>query len=187
MISNEQIKNTIEDCAKHKHIVTVRDIAYALLCLQLEDSLIAYKCIFGNDYDYNQEYHNTYDQTAMMSYLKTYVEVSLISGRGKRKNTEDISFEENKAYMLKLKKDTEEAIEKKEIDKKDGLKILADLSVKLNDRFKVSAEERDQMIVVNAKYDSICPRCGSEVSRRPITKEEAMDMYNLIEVEKELE
>lgn len=183
MISNEQIKNTIEDCAKHKHIVTVRDIAYALLCLQLEDSLIAYKCIFGNDYDYNQEYHNTYDQTAMMSYLKTYVEVSLISERGKRKNTEDISFEENKAYMLKLKKDTEEAIEKKEIDKKDGLKILAQLATTLNDKFNVKDNSVSQYIVVNEKYSSICEYCGHECSPRPMSKEEAMEKYGLCETD----
>lgn len=183
MISNEQIKNTIEDCAKHKHIVTVRDIAYALLCLQLEDSLIAYKCIFGNDYDYNQEYHNTYDQTAMMSYLKTYVEVSLINGRGKRKNTEDISFEENKAYILKLKKDTEDAIEKKEIDKKDGLKILAQLSTTLNDKFNVKDNSVSQYIVVNQKYSDVCEFCGHECSPRPMSKEEAMEKYGLCETD----
>jgi hypothetical protein len=185
MISNKQIKETIDYCAKSKHVVTVRDIAYALLCLQLEDSLVAYKCIFGNDYDYNQEYHSTYDQTSMMSYLKTYVEVSLVNSMGKKKVKDDISFEENKEYMLKLKKDTEDAIKAGEIEKKDGLKILADISVKLNDKFKVSAEEKDQMIIVNAKYDSICPKCGSEVSRRPVSKEEAMEMYNLVEIDNE--
>lgn len=183
MISNEQIKKTIEDCARANHTVSVRDISYVLLCMQFEDSLVAYKCIFGNDYDYNQEYHATYDQTATMAYLKTYVEFTLLNDKKKKKASEDISFEENKAYMLNLKRQTEEAMTTGEIDKKDGLKILADLSVKLNDKFNVSDSSQEQLVVVNTKYDAVCPSCGREVSRRPITKDEAMEMYNLVEKE----
>lgn len=183
MISNEQIKKTIEDCAKANHTVSVRDISYVLLCMHLDDSLVAYKCIFGNDYDYNQEYHATYDQTATMAYLKTYVEFTLLNDKKKKKANEDISFEENKAYMLNLKRQTEEAMAAGEIDKKDGLKILSDISVKLNDRFSVKDETQDQIVIVNSKYDAVCSRCGAEVSRRPITKDEAMEMYNLVEKE----
>lgn len=183
MISNEQIKKTIEDCARANHTVSVRDVSYVLLCMQFDDSLVAYKCIFGNDYDYNQDYHATYDQTATMSYLRTYVEFTLLNDKKKKKVSEDISFEENKAYMLNLKRQTEEAMASGEIDKKDGLKILSDISVKLNDRFSVKDETQDQIVIVNSKYDAVCSRCGAEVSRRPITKDEAMEMYNLVEKE----
>lgn len=183
MISNEQIKRTIEDCAKANHTVSVRDISYVLLCMHLDDSLVAYKCIFGNDYDYNQEYHATYDQTATMAYLKTYVEFTLLNDKKKKKKSEDISFEENKEYMLNLKRQTEDAMAAGEIDKKDGLKILTDISVKLNDKFNVSDSSQEQLVVVNTKYDAVCPSCGREISRRPITKDEAMEMYNLVEKE----
>lgn len=183
MISNEQIKRTIEDCAKANHTISVRDISYVLLCMHFDDSLVAYKCIFGNDYDYNQEYHDTYDQTATMAYLKTYVEFTLLNDKKKKKKSEDISFEENKEYMLNLKRQTEEAMACGEIDKKDGLKILTDISVKLNDKFNVSDSTQEQMVIVNNKYDAVCPSCGREISRRPITKDEAMEMYNLVEKE----
>jgi len=183
MISNEQIKRTIEDCAKANHTISVRDISYVLLCMHFDDSLVAYKCIFGNDYDYNQEYHATYDQTATMAYLKTYVEFTLLNDKKKKKKSEDISFEENKEYMLNLKKQTEDAMAAGEIDKKDGLKILTDISVKLNDKFNVSDSSQEQLVVVNTKYDAVCPSCGREISRRPITKDEAMEMYNLVEKE----
>lgn len=182
MITNEKIKETIEYCANAHHKVTVRDIAYAVLCTQFEDSLVAYKTIFGQDYDYNQEYHGTYDNTAAMQFLKTYVEVSLLNQK-KANNNDDISFEENKAYMLKLKKDTEDAMTKGEIEKKDGLKILTDISTKLNDRFKVSQEERSQLVVVQTKYNSICSRCGTELYIP--TKEDLMKKYNLVENKKE--
>lgn len=183
MISNEQIKRAIEDCARANHTISVRDISYVLLSMQFDDSLVAYKCIFGNDYDYNQDYHATYDQTSTMTYLKSYVEFTLLNDKKKKTKTEDISFEENKAYMLNLKRQTEEAMAAGEIDKKDGLKILSDISVKLNDRFSVKDETQDQIVIVNSKYDAVCSRCGAEVSRRPITKDEAMEMYNLVEKE----
>lgn len=183
MISNEQIKKAIEDCARAGHTISVRDISYVLLSMQFDDALVAYKCIFGNDYDYNQDYHNTYNQTSTMTYLKSYVEFTLLNDKKKKKKTEDISFEENKAYMLSLKKQTEEAMAAGEIDKKDGLKILADLSVKLNDKFNVSDSSQEQYVHVFAKYDSVCSRCGAEISRRPISKEEAIEMYNLVEKE----
>ena len=180
MVTNDQIMTTIQDCAKKGHIVNARDIAYAILCMHFEDSLVAFKAIFRNDSDYNEEYHNTYDNSDMMTYLKTYVDINLINKKKKRTKDDDISFEENKAYMLKLKKDTEDAMERHEIDIKDGLKILADLSVKLNDKFNVTSEEKDQMIIVNKKYNSIC-QCGRELYIP--TKEDLMEKYNLVERE----
>ena len=184
MISNEQIKRAIEDCARANHTISVRDISYVLLSMQFDDSLVAYKCIFGNDYDYNQDYHATYDQTSTMTYLKSYVEFTLLNdGKKKKKKAEDISFEENKEYMLNLKRQTEAAMANGEIDKKDGLKILTDISVKLNDKFNVSDSSQEQYVHVFAKYDAVCSRCGAEISRRPISKEEAIEMYNLVEKE----
>lgn len=185
MISNEQIKKCISDCLKAGHTIGIRDISYVLLCKQFDDNAVAYKALFGNEVDFNAEYVHTYDQTSSISYLKMYAEHAFvdITQKKKKKDYADITFDENKAYMLKLKKDTEEAMSAGEIEKKDGLKILADLSVKLNDKFNINDTSHEQLIFVNAKYDSICPRCGIEVARRPISKDEAMDMYDLIEKE----
>ena len=178
MISNEQIKRAIEDCARANHTISVRDISYVLLSMQFDDSLVAYKCIFGNDYDYNQDYHATYDQTSTMTYLKSYVEFTLLNNKKKKTKTEDISFEENKAYMLGLKKQTEEAMAAGEIDKKDGLKILTDISTKLNDKFSVKDEVQDSIVQVYTKFNAIC-ECGKEIYIP--TKEDLMAKYNLVE------
>mgnify|MGYP003457208386 CR=1 FL=1 len=104
--------------------------------------------------------------------------MTLLSEKKAKKHSEDISFEENKAYMLKLKKDTEDAMQKGEIDKKDALKILTDISTKLNDKFRINQEEREQMVIVSPKYNTIC-KCGRELYIP--TKEELMEKYNLIE------
>lgn len=166
----------------------MRDISYVLLCKHYEDSSTAYRILFGLDADFNADYASVYDQTASMNYLRDYMEFNLngdasTTKKKKKKlsSEDDISFEENKAEILNLIKATKRAFESGEIEAKDALKIEADLRVKLNDKFSVTEDVKDQIVVVNQKYDAICPRCGAEVARRPISKEEAMRMYELTE------
>ena len=183
MISIEQVKQAIEDCKKAGHEIGIRDIAYVFLSKNFDDIRMPYRCLFGLDVDYNPDYAETYDNTATMQYLKGYVDISFSDGTKKKKRTiaedEDISFEENKAYMLKLKKDIEKAIEDGEMEKKDGYKALADISVKLNDKFQVQGEVKEQLIVVNTKFNAICGSCGREIYIP--TKEDLMEKYNLVE------
>lgn len=183
MISTEQVKQAIEDCKKVGHEIGIRDIAYVFLSKNFDDIRMPYRCLFGLDVDYNPDYAETYDNTATMQYLKGYVDMNFSDGTKKKKRAiaedEDISFEENKAYMLKLKKDIEKAIEDGEMEKKDGYKALADISVKLNDKFQVQGEVKEQLIVVNTKFNAICGSCGREIYIP--TKEDLMEKYNLVE------
>lgn len=183
MISTEQVKQAIEDCKKAGHEIGIRDIAYVFLSRNFDDIRMPYRCLFGLDVDYNPDYAETYDKTGTMQYLKGYVDMNFSDGIKKKKkkdsDDEDISFEENKAYMLKLKKDIEKAIEDGEMEKKDGYKALADISVKLNDKFQVQGEVKEQMVIVNAKFNAICGSCGREIYIP--TKEDLMEKYDLVE------
>lgn len=176
MLTNNEIKEIIDEAARQSHRITTRDVAYAILCMQIEDTSVAYRCIFGDD---GQD--DIYDRSDDVSYVKQVVDYAIYSKKGKTKKAADISFEENKEYMLKLKADTEKAMADGDIDKKDGLKILADLSVKLNDRFGVKDMSSSQIVNVLTKFNDICPYCNHEISRRALTKEEAMRVYNLTE------
>lgn len=192
MITNEQIRQCVNDCSKAGHKIGMRDISYVLLSHQYEDKATAYRVLFGLDADFNADYVYTYDLTGDMVYLREYVERNLIvdiSGKKKKKNAKyvgsaDISFEENKAEIINLIKETQKALEDGTIEAKDALKIQADLRVKLNDKFAVTEDARDQIVIVQQKFNSVC-QCGREVARRPITKEEAMEMYDLVEKETE--
>lgn len=153
--------------------ISVRDISYILLCRSYEDDIVAYKSLFGDSSEAEISY---YKQSAPIVELGKLMAESL--GWNSK---EDITFEENKAYMLKLKADTERAMEAGDIEKKDGLKILTDISTKLNDKFGAKEEMKDQIVQICQKYDDVCPHCSHEVARRPMTKEEAMQKFNLIE------
>ena len=50
MITNEQIRQTINDCTKAGHAVGMRDISYVLLCKHYEDNSFPYE-MFPNLFD----------------------------------------------------------------------------------------------------------------------------------------
>lgn len=180
-ISVEDIKKIIEDASKKGFKIGVRDIAFVVLLDAFENEDIAYKCLFGSESGFMQEYASVYARTGAVEYIKDYIDIlSTNNGsRSKKQDVDDITFDENKAYMIKLKKDTEEAMANGEIEKKDALKILADISVKLNDKFNVKdANEDRQVVIVQNKFNAIC-ECGREIYVP--TKEELMKKYNLVE------
>ena len=74
---------------------------------------------------------------------------------------------------------TQKALDDGLIEPKDGLKILADIRVKLNDKFKVQEQSKDRLIVVNTKYNNVCSHCGHEIFIP--SKEQLMEEYNLVE------
>ena len=180
-ISIDDIKKIIEDASKKGFKIGVRDIAFVVLLDAFENEDIAYKCLFGSESGFMQEYASVYARTGAVEYIKDYIDIlSANNGsRSKKQDIDDITFDENKAYMIKLKKDTEEAMANGEIEKKDALKILADISVKLNDKFNVKdANEDRQVVIVQNKFNAIC-ECGREIYVP--TKEELMKKYNLVE------
>lgn len=168
VLSNDRINSIISKCAESYHDIRVRDISYSILSHFYDDKKVAYRCIFGDDGLYDK-----YIKDEAILFLEKYMQENVFFDDSK-----DITFEENKAYMLKLKRETEDAMANGEIDKKDGLKILSDISVKLNDKFSVTDTNQEQLIYVNAKYNAICD-CGRELYIP--TKEDLMKEYNLIE------
>lgn len=174
MISNEDLNKIIEKAQKDGYFIKVRDISYVILRNCFEDYSVAYISLYGGmDKDEIEKYENSKE----IAYLKKVVSKYIHKRKGAKEG--DITFEENKAYMLKLKADTERAMADGTVDVKDGLKILTDISTRLNDKFQVKDETKEQLIYVNIKYNSICEKCGAELYIP--TKEDLMKEYNLIE------
>ena len=172
----EKVGEILTNASSQGANLKVRDIAYVLLRRYFDDRSYAWRVCF-TDADYDDKTIDAYEEGIGYQFLREVL--AEVRDRGGLLYDEDITFEENKAYMLKLKRDTEMAMEAGDLEKKDGLKILSDLSVKLNDKFSVQAEVKDQMVIVEHKYNDICPYCQHEVASKPMTKEEAMKEYNL--------
>lgn len=177
VLSNEKVNEILENALNEGITARVRDISYVILSFFYKNKEFAYKSVFGADSVGFEEYAS--------SKVVKHLEKALSSMNPNKKGAKegDITFEENKAYMLKLKRDTELAMQNGDIETKDGLKILTDISTKLNDKFSVNESVQEQLVIVTQKYDDICPYCSHEISRRPISKEEAKEMYKLVEKE----
>ncbi len=174
MITNEQIRQAIEDCNEKGYPVRVRDISYILLCDKIEDRSAVYKMVFGMDEDFNIDKAEDFDKSDSIINLRKYILSNFY-------NDLDISFEENKREMVRLIETAKLAMDEGWMKAGESLKLQTELRVKLNDKFKVSDENQEQMIVVNTKFNSICEHCGHEISVP--TKEYLMEKYNLVEKE----
>lgn len=180
MIDNEKIKSAIEHFRAQGENVRVRDIAYALLSEMFADPRTAYQCLFGGDTDGYDEYSND----PMRDRLRRYLAVSgLMRTVGTDDFGDGITFEENKREMEALLQRTQEAMDDGLVDPKDGLKLIADIRVKLNDKFKVERLQKERQIIVEKRFDFVCPHTRRECYQ--LDKEEAMRRWNLIENEKQ--
>lgn len=172
-MNNEQIKGTIEHFKESGETIRVRDIAYTLLSKMFADSKTAYQCLFGTEgYD---EYADGEMRVKLEQYLS---DAGYIRSVSTDDDSGEITFEENKKEMERLLAKTQQAMDDGLVDPKDGLKIMADIRVKLNDKFKVESKQQDRMIVVEKKFSGICEYCHHEIYVP--SEEELMEKYGLI-------
>ena len=183
------IKKITDDAGKRGFEVRIRDIAYALLKVKLQDENIAYTIVFGtpekdNDVaDYNSMESVKYlmrwfkKDLAPKEVEKNRPEDVINALKKKNTNTEEdgsMSFEENRAgienqiaEILELKKlctwIDENGKEHTDVKTLATLhKTEADLRSKLNDKFGASEKSSEQYVIVQKKFDFVCPHTRHE-------------------------
>lgn len=197
------IDDIIGDAKKQGYDVRIRDVGFAILSTQLNDSKMAYMLIFGEDSN-----HDTFITLDRIKYLVDYFkgealkakekseasEIAALIAKNKGKNKKDdsvktITFEENREGLENQLVEIRALIEelKKDPNGYDPktmallIKTEADIRVKLNDKFGASEKAEDQYIVVQTKFNHICQWTNRECWLQ--TKEYAKEHWNLIEKE----
>lgn len=191
---NNILKNIIKEADKRGYSeVRIRDVAYALMKVRFKDSLIPYTICFGapekdNDVD-------VYDAKDSTKFLERYFEKdlapkeklvtdleSIIKSRPKNDDGATISFEENRAGMEQLLKEIADAkADKDTIPAKELVALLkaeADIRSKLNDKFGAAEKVDEQLIIVQPKFNTICPHTRRECWTQ--TRDFAMKHWHLI-------
>lgn len=196
-----KLEKIIEEAGKRSYDVRVRDVGYAVLVAGLGDENLAHKLIFGDDGN-----EATYRELPHIKYLVNYLkaedlkkneskeaeDIAKLITKSKGKKTDatndgSMTFEENREGIeTQLREIVELKKEAMDDEKGADLKTLAllqkteaDLRVKLNDKFGAAEKTAEQYIIVQKKFDFVCPHTRRECYQ--MTKEDAMKKWNLIE------
>lgn len=186
MIKLKDIEKTITDMTALGHEVSVRDISFVILSKEFDSASIAYKAIYGKDC--NSSDIEEYGKCRKISALRTYIasnfnkEAKTVKKTSKNKDEislSDISFEENKGALIEMIKRIPTLITEGKLSEKDAFKLEMEARTKLNDKFDVEKEQGQQYVIVEKKFNFICPHLHKECY--VYTKEDLMEKYGLIE------
>lgn len=169
-----RLDKIIENCEQNGHLVGPKEVAYTILRIELDDPQTAFSIIYGGNARYSDKFISTPDMTFLYEMMK----YSNQSAKDNAAKEIKMSFDENREAMIKLIKETENAMGTGEIEKKDGLNIIKDIRVKLNDKFNVVDNSKSSMVIVEPKFNAVC-ECGREIYIP--TKEDMIKKYNLTE------
>lgn len=182
------IKKTIEDCSASGYEIRVKDIAYCLLKSQIDEIEIVYNCIFNKCTDTNVI--SDYDKSQRMKFLDRYIKANYLSNTetAPQNETQDaellenISFEENKAALVRRLNEIVKWEKDGDLSKERAAKLEVEIRKIINDKFGVTDKSGEQKIIVLSKYNDICPYCRHEIRRK--TDEDMLaeikEQYDLI-------
>ncbi len=195
-----KLEKIIEEAKKHSYDVRVRDVGYATLVVGLGDEDLAHKLIFGDDGNVA-----TYKTLPHVKFLVNYLnaenlkrkeskeaeDIAKLIAKSKGKKTDNIdgsmTFEENREgietqlrEIVELKKEAMDSAEGADLKTLALLqKTEADLRVKLNDKFGAAEKTAEQYIIVQKKFDFVCPYTHHECYQ--MDKDDAMRKWHLID------
>lgn len=185
MLNKSDFVKIISDCKESGYEVKVRDVMFCLLKNMVEDSDVIYNSLFGKTDE--ARCITDYEKSKPIRFLDKYIKTNYNNKQNDTDNTkkkkiseEDISFEENKAELIKMLKDIDDAMNDGQIEVKDAMKMKVDIRTKLNDKFGASEKNDEQrIVVVPPKFNHICEKTRTECWLQ--TKEFAMQHWGLIE------
>lgn len=176
MITKERIVEMLKDAQVVGHTITVKDVAFCILKKQFGSAEIAYKTLFNKEAtDVSIELYEKSDST---KHIEKIVASELNKGKTKKTQTDDLTFDENKAEMIKLLAKIDKGLEDGEIAPKDAMKMQVDIRTKLNDKFGTSEAVNDQYVQVLTKFNTICPHTHKECY--VATEKDLIKKYNLV-------
>lgn len=194
-----KLDKIIEEAKRRSYDVRVRDVGYAVLAAVLDDEDLAHKLIFGDDGN-----ERTYRELPQIKYLINYLRAEdlkkneskeaediaklIANNKGKKNDDGDdigLTYEENYAGAVEQLKRIEDLRARCDPDDiktlKDLEKAESDIRVRLVDKFNVQEKNVEQYVIVQKKFDFICPHTRRECYQ--MTKEDAINKWNLVEKE----
>lgn len=180
MITKEQIKDCIAFCEEQGYFIEESDIAYLLINREFKDRYKAYELTKSRGVP--DEYVDNYDSSDKMACLRKYMNEHWAKRKESVINTESIegaiTFEENRDALIRYLGEIQKLMDEKKIEPKDGMKMMTDIRLKLNDKFNIKEAQVEQRIIVQPKFNYVCQYTHKECWL--MTEEWAKKQYHLI-------
>lgn len=173
MLSNENINDIIKAARGTSDTANERDLAFLVLCDMYADKDAAFKVVYPERGGVTAAEYMTTDR------IKAVLTAARPFGVGVEKGS-SVSREENQEQLVRMLARIESAMDDGDIEPAQGLKMMADIRVKLQDKFDMDQSDDSQkhIIVVPQKHDYICPHTNRECSKMP-SKDACMAYYGL--------
>ena len=134
------VKKIIEDCNASGYEIRVKDIAYCLLKSKIDEIDIVYNCIFNKCTDMNVI--SNYDKNKRIRFLEKYIKANYLSNveTAPQNETQDaellenISFEENKAALVRRLNKVIQWGDNGELSKERATKLEVEIRKIINDK-----------------------------------------------------
>ena len=179
MVSKEEIKACKDYCAERGFRIEDKEIAYLFVNRELRNPVMAYKMVIREGL--SDELIEKYDKSPRLACLRQYMNDNWT----KRKTEErvatvagSISFEENRDALIGMLSDIETMMNTNQIEKKDAMKMMTDIRIKLNDKFNMKEQQVEQRIIVQPKFSHICEHTHKECWLQ--TRRYAMEHWHLV-------
>lgn len=186
IITEEKRKECISYCSEKGYDITDRDISFVILSSIYKSANLAFDLLFDRILATTW---NVYNSSPHIVLLKRYIKENWGVAETLTDTNEnvaqkvdaisnEISFEENRDALVQYLRDIEKLMKDKKIDPKDGLKLMTDIRLKLNDKFNVKEQQVEQRIIVQPKFSHICEHTHRECWLQ--TQSFAMQHWHLI-------
>lgn len=153
-----------------------REVAFALLFDSFDDPQMVADAIFHEQKVDGRAAVVRADVLRLRNAIRMVMASKDLAG-GQHGDT--LSKEENRSELIKMIETIQHDMDDGLVERKDGLKMIADIRVKLNDKFEIEeANTQRRLIVVPQKRDMICKHTQRECTFWP-TKEACMQHYGL--------
>ena len=174
VLTAQQVKDMIVGMRSRGLDVGLRDVSFAILSNVFGDEALAYRSTFGDSPDVPL---GQYLEQPKVTEVKAAILGAMPETPVDQENGTIISFDDLKAGLISdmrsleaLRDDKDEngvpKLEAKELAQVVGR--IADIRVKLTEKFNTTERVVEQRVVVNQKYSSVCSFCGREIAPPPL-------------------
>lgn len=182
------IKQIVKDARMAGHDIRVKDISYVIVRQFIGDAQTAYRSVYNTSP--GEDAVKAFERQASIRYLMDTVPgymgmtgqaQAAPAGKKPASKYKDITFEENKEALIELLDEIQEMKGTEELSIRDAVKLETEIRTRLNDKFAVSDKKEEHRIVVQPKFNTICPTTRRECFMQ--TKEFAMQHWGLVDKE----